>query len=64
MDDKILLTPSEAAERLGIGRSYLYGLVMRGEIASVKLGRARRVPVSALEAFIAERLRQVNGADA
>ena len=61
--DKVLLTVSEAAERLGIGRSYLYGLMMRGEIASLKLGRSRRVPLAALEQFVARRLeeREIGG---
>lgn len=55
-DSRMLLTVPEAAIRLGIGRSFLYDLVMRGEIQSVKLGRARRIPVDALERFIGEQL--------
>ena len=51
-DNKLLLTVEEVAERLGIGRSHAYGYVMRGEIASIKLGRCRRVPLAALEAFV------------
>lgn len=57
MVDKLLLTVPEAAERLGVGRSFLYGVIQRGELSSVKLGRARRVPIAALEEFI-ERLRR------
>jgi excisionase family DNA binding protein len=57
-DGKLLLTIGEAAARLSVGRSFLYGLVMRGEIASVKLGRSRRIPVVALERFVHERLRE------
>jgi excisionase family DNA binding protein len=56
VDDKLLLTVDEAAERLGIGRSHAYVFVMRGEIPSIKLGRSRRVPASALPEFV-ERLR-------
>jgi excisionase family DNA binding protein len=52
MSEKVLLRVDEAAAALGVGRSFLYGLVQRGEIASIKLGRARRIPVSALEEFI------------
>ena len=51
-DDKLLLTVPEAAHRLGLGRSFLYQLLMRGAISSIKCGRARRIPVSALEDFI------------
>ena len=56
MDEALLLTVNQAASRLGIGRSFLYELVMRGEIQSVKLGRARRIPVAALAQFISEKL--------
>ena len=63
MSDKVLLTVTEAALRLGVGRSFLYNLVTRGEIASVKLGRARRIPVAALEEFVI-RLQAAGRADA
>lgn len=53
---KLLLTMEEAAQALGLGRAFLYTLVMNKQIASVKIGRARRVPVSALETFIAQQL--------
>jgi len=56
LDEKLLLTIEEAAQRLGIGRSHAYIYVMRGELPSVKLGRARRVPAIELEVFV-ERLR-------
>ncbi|MDO8615020.1 MAG: helix-turn-helix domain-containing protein [Dehalococcoidia bacterium] len=52
ISDKVLLTVPEAAERLGVGRSFLYGVIQRGELASVKLGRARRVPVAALASYV------------
>ena len=56
MNEKRLLTIDEAAQRLGIGRSHAYVYVLRGELESVKLGRSRRVPVEAIDAFV-ERLR-------
>ncbi len=49
---KLLLTVSEASERLGVGRSFLWPYVSRGELPSVKLGRSRRIPVKALEEFV------------
>ena len=52
-DERLLLTVPEAALRLGVGRSFLYRLVMAGEVRSVKLGRSRRIPVRALEEFVA-----------
>jgi excisionase family DNA binding protein len=45
----------EAAEILGIGRSKLYELLEAEEIASVWIGRCRRIPVEALHAFVASR---------
>lgn len=58
MSDKMLITVTEAALRLGVGRSFLYNLVLRGEIASIKLGRARRIPVAALEDFVEQRTQE------
>jgi excisionase family DNA binding protein len=51
---KLLLTIEEAARALGLGRSSLYELVMKKQIPSVKIGRARRIPVTALEQFVAQ----------
>jgi excisionase family DNA binding protein len=52
--EKKLLTVAEAAQAMGIGRSLLYRLVMSGEIRSVVVGgRARRIPVAALDEWIA-----------
>jgi excisionase family DNA binding protein len=53
---KLLLTVEEAARALGLGRSLVYELVLREEIASIKVGRARRIPKLALEEFVANRL--------
>ena len=52
MNEKRLLTVDEAALRLGIGRSHAYIYVLRGELESVKLGKSRRVPVEAIDAFV------------
>lgn len=43
----------EAANYLAISRASLYEILSRGEIASVKIGRSRRVPLRALIAFAA-----------
>ena len=58
---RIVLTIEEAAQALGIGRTLMYALVMSGEVESVQIGRLRRVPVDALDAYIA-RLRGSHGA--
>ncbi len=58
---KLLLTPKEAAEVLGIGVSLLYILLGQKRIMSVKVGRCRRIPVSALEAYIEAELERAHG---
>lgn len=55
--EKKLLTVAEASRAMSIGRSLLYRLVMSGQIRSVVVGgRSRRIPVDALDAFIAREL--------
>ena len=58
--DRGLLRVEEAAEWLGLGRTKAYELVYRGILPSVTIGRARRVPRTALENFV-ERLTEEAG---
>ncbi|SQD94582.1 DNA binding domain, excisionase family [Parafrankia sp. Ea1.12] len=53
---KLLLTVDEAAALLGIGRSTVYDLIRGRRLESVRIGRARRVPRTAVLAYI-DRLR-------
>lgn len=46
-----LLSVDEAAELLGIGRTLAYGLIQGGSIRSVKVGRRRLLPASAVRAY-------------
>jgi excisionase family DNA binding protein len=55
-DDALLLRIPKAADRLGLGRSKFYELIASGEIETVRIGRAVRVPADALEDFV-QRLR-------
>jgi excisionase family DNA binding protein len=57
--NKLLVSVEEAAQMLSIGRSLVYKLVLSKQVLSVKIGRARRIPVFALEAFIAQQVEQV-----
>jgi excisionase family DNA binding protein len=50
--DKLLLTPEEAAEVLGIGRTKVYALIADGDLLSVRIGNSRRVPRDAVDEFI------------
>lgn len=51
---RILLTVEEAAERLGIGRTFAWRLVRTGELESVQIGRLRRVHVDAIRGYAAQ----------
>lgn len=53
-DLRLLLTVSEAAHRLGIGRSLLYELLAGDQIESIHVGRLRRIPTDALATYIEE----------
>jgi len=58
---KVLLTIDEAAQALSIGRTLLYELLMRQQIASIKVGRVRRVPMAAIDDYVN---RQLTNSDA
>ena len=53
MTDPVLLTPREAANALGIGRSKLYELLQTGVLESVHIGACRRIPTEALSELVA-----------
>ena len=55
---RLLLTVPEAAEALAISRSKLYELMAGGLIRSVRIDGSRRVPVEALETYVAQLLNQ------
>ena len=56
-----LVTVEEGADMLGLKRSKMYELLMSGEVESLKIGKARHIPVEALDEFIG-RLRQAQAA--
>lgn len=47
---------SEAQAITGLGRTFLYGAMQRGELPYVKIGSARRIPRRALEQWLADHL--------
>ncbi|MGW3086715.1 helix-turn-helix domain-containing protein [Streptomyces sp. NPDC001108] len=53
-----LLTVPQVMARLQLGRSAVYDLLRTGQLASITLGRARRIPTHALTEFIHTRLEQ------
>lgn len=53
-----LLTVPQVMARLQLGRSAVYDLLRTHQLASITLGRARRIPTHALTDFIRTRLDQ------
>lgn len=51
--NKLLYSSREAAEMLSLSRTTIFELLRRGELRSIKIGRSRRIPASALEEFVA-----------
>ena len=49
---KLLLTLPEAGRVLAISRSKMYDLLNSGHLASVHIGRSRRIRVSDIENFV------------
>jgi excisionase family DNA binding protein len=48
----ILVSVADAAHMLSIGRTAAWELVRKQRIKSVKIGRTRRVPVSAVQEYV------------
>ncbi len=59
--EKLLLTPEEAAEVIGVSRSKVYDLMRTQELESVRIGGSRRVPTAAIEAFVSRLRGQDSG---
>lgn len=59
----MLLTIPEAARMIGLGRSKTYELVTRGELRVVRIGRAVRLPRTAVENWVAEQVAAATGDD-
>ncbi len=49
---KLLLRPTEVTQMLSLSRSTVYQLIASGELKSIRLGRAIRIPVKSLEEWI------------
>lgn len=49
---RVLLTAEEAAEQLAVGRTAVYALIKSGELDSVRVGRLRRIPATAIADYV------------
>ena len=54
MDEKRLLTVSETADRLSLGKSKTWELIQEGRLHPVRIGRAVRLPASEVDRFVAK----------
>lgn len=61
---RILYPTDEVAEQLGVGLTTAKALIKSGELRSVKIGRARRVPADALHEYVQRLDRDQNGESA
>lgn len=57
---RLMLTVEQAAAILGIGRTTMFALVKRGDIESVLIGRLRRIPADAIDAYTARLANEQN----
>ena len=62
MDEpRLLLKCEEAAKRLSMGRAKVYLMAASGELPSIRIGRAIRIPSDALREWV--RQKQVEAED-
>jgi excisionase family DNA binding protein len=64
--ERLLLSPREAGELLGIGETFMRSLLRSGQLRSLKVGTLTKIPRDELERFVATRLQEAEdkaGAD-
>lgn len=57
-EEKLLLRCEEAAQRLSMGRAKVYLMAASGELPSVRIGRAVRIPADGLEEWVRHKRQQ------
>lgn len=55
---KLLLSPDETCDMLGVRRSTLFKMLESGEIPSLKVGRLRRIPAQQLYEWVQRQVDQ------
>jgi excisionase family DNA binding protein len=50
--ERVLITPAEAAEVLGISVRTVYRVIRRGDFPVVRVGRCPRIPLKALNRWV------------
>lgn len=57
-----LLTVEQFAERTNLGRTTVYAKLAAGEVASVKVGKLRRIPTDEVDQYIKRLLAEQSAA--
>lgn len=52
LQPKLLYTVAEAALLTSISRAHLYRLILAGRLATIQIGRSRRITANQLAAFV------------
>jgi excisionase family DNA binding protein len=63
LDQKLLLSPEQTCETIGVKRATLFKLLAAGEIPSIKIGRLRRIPVDGLKRYIERQVAEQTGVE-
>ena len=61
---KLLLDVREVGEALGCGKTFVYELIAREELLTVKLGRLTRIPAESLAEFVYRKIESARLTDA
>lgn len=61
---KLLLDVREVCEALGCGKTYVYELIARDELLTVKLGRLTRIPAESVAEFVTRKIESARRGDA
>ena len=57
-DDLRLVTLPDAARFLSVSRGSLYDLLTTGQLASVHIGRSRRIPLGEIRRYVRDQLQR------
>jgi len=60
--EKMLFTPAEVAELLGLGRTRIYELIGRRAIPSIRIGGSVRVPAESLREWVRKQTQESEAA--
>ncbi|MGD0764804.1 MAG: helix-turn-helix domain-containing protein [Dehalococcoidia bacterium] len=60
--NELLVTCEEAGRRLHLSRTVVFELLRRNDLESIRIGRSRRIPVQALDAYV-QRQREAQAAE-